>query len=159
MDNILSSAISSFLDCHYLPSKSGSVPCFYKTVSCGDPPNVTNAWATNGSYTATSTVEYTCQDETFHIQGNKTLECLYSGNWAKPPRCVKKEKTESPLFIVLPLLVGSIFVYFVGHLIIRCRNRIQQIPLTRTKNFDAFVCYAYEGDDVQFAEETVTNST
>ena len=153
--DILSSTISSFVNCNYLPSKSGSLPCFYKTVSCGDPPNVTNAWVTNGSYIATSTVEYYCQDETFHIQGNKTLECLYSGNWAKPPRCVKWEKTKSPLFVVLPLLLGSTFIYFVGHLIIRCRSRIQQIPLTRIKDYDAFVCYAYEGDDVQFAEETI----
>ena len=154
-DNAILSVIWSFANCYYLPSKSGSIPCFYKQVSCGDPPKVTNAWATNGSYIATSTVEYTCQDETFYIQGNRTLECLYSGNWAKPPRCVKRETSVSPLFIVLPLLLGSIFVYCVGHFIIRCRNRIQQIPLTRTKNYDAFVCYAYEGNDVQFAEETV----
>ena len=75
--------------------------------------------------------------------------------WTKPPRCVKKEKTKSPLFIVLPLLLGSIFLYFFEHFIIRCRSRIQQIPLIRTKEYDAFVCYAYEGDDVQFAEEIV----
>ena len=147
----ITDTLISFMNCNYLPSKS----CFYKPVSCGVPPNVPNAWATNGSYNVTSTIEYSCQDERFHIEGNKTIECLFSGNWTKPPRCMKREKSTSPLFIVLPLLVGSIFVYFVGLLIVRCKNRKQQIHLIRTKDYDAFVCYAYEGNDLQFAEETV----
>ena len=148
-------SLHSLVNCNYLPTKSGPFPCLYKPVFCGAPPNVPNAWATNGSYSATSFVEYSCQDETFHMEGNKTIECLSSGNWTKPPRCLKRKKSVSPLFIVLPLLLGSIFIYFMGLLVKRFKVRAQQIPLTRAKDYDAFVCYAYEGNDFQFAEETI----
>ena len=148
-------SIHSLVNCNYLPTKFGPFPCLYQPVLCGSPPNVTNALATNGSHNVTSTAEYSCQYEGFSMEGNKTIKCLFSGNWTKPPRCVKREKSTSPLFIVLPLLLGSIFIYFVCHLIANCKNRKQQILLTRTKDYDAFVCYAYEGNDLQFAEKTV----
>ena len=35
------------INCDYLPSINGSIPCFYKFVTCESPPNVTNAGIMN----------------------------------------------------------------------------------------------------------------
>ena len=146
---------TSLFDCGYLPSVTGSIPCFYKPVSCGDPPNITNAVAKNSSNYAPASTEYYCQDETFRIVGNKTIQCLYNGKWSEPPKCVEKLKSVSPLFIILPLLFGSMLAFFITCLVKACKGINHKESLTRNKDYDAFVCYSYEGDYAQFAENTI----
>ena len=146
---------TSEFNCGYLPSVTGSIPCFYKPVSCGDPPNITNAMAINGSSYAPSSTEYFCQDETFTMVGNKTIQCLYNGTWSELPKCIKRMKSMSPLIIVLPLFFCSVLVIFITCLVKSCKGIDHREDLTRQKDYDAFVSYSYEGEDPQFAENTL----
>ena len=89
-------SISYMLDCNYLPSVSDPIPCHYKPVTCDPSPNITNAIRINGSglngtYLATSQVEYQCLNESFLMEGNSTVTCLYSGQWYKVPKCLKRK--------------------------------------------------------------------
>ena len=85
-------------NCNYLPSYTDkTVPCFYKPVICPDPLNVTNAVMLNQSdngapYLGNSTVEYSCKDNTFKMEGNSISTCQYSGEWSEPPSCIQSHK-------------------------------------------------------------------
>ena len=127
-------------------------------MSCGDPPNVTNALIVKELNITPSFVEYSCQDETFSMQGNASITCSYSGKWTKPPICLKKNTPVTVLVIVLPLLLCAILALFITYTVRKyCNNEKQLASLTRKKDYDAFVSYSYEGDDPQFAENTVKN--
>ena len=148
---------STWLNCDYLPAK-GSVPCFYKPVTCHPPPNVTNAFIVNmldfnDTYVATSQAEYSCQNKEFQMNGNSTVTCLYSGQWSDLPTCVRiPDSGLHPLVIVIPLLIFPVAVlaaisYF----------KISTFAFRhRDKEFDAFVCYKFDSDR-EFAEETILN--
>ena len=84
--------ISEVLDCNYLPSVNDLIPCYYEPVTCDAPPNVTNARIINEiilnvTYRAMSQVQYECLNETFQMEGNSIVTCLYSGQWYKIPKC------------------------------------------------------------------------
>ena len=115
--------ISSFntevFNCDYLPSHHGTIPCFYKKVTCDSPPDVTNGTkilnATQKDvYQLHDVVHYVCINETLKMVGDESVSCLYSGEWSSiPPTCgVEKEVRNSvlnPLFILLPIFLLSLF--------------------------------------------------
>ena len=72
-----------FINCDYLPFLHGSVPCFYKNVTCDSPPDVTNGTriinATEKNvYELYDVVQYACVNETFTMKGKSTITCLYN---------------------------------------------------------------------------------
>ena len=73
-----------------------------------------------------SKVKYECLHETFHMEGNSTVTCLYSGEWYKIPECLernnngRKGSTLSPLSIVLPVLIVPLFIFIMIQIISRC---------------------------------------
>ena len=154
---------STWFTCGYLPSKDGTIPCFYKPVTCGAPPNVTNGVAMNSTqnFTAGSIIEYSCQDETLHIEGNNTITCMHSGQWSDPPKCLPKVAIH-PLFIVISILtIPSIGYILMSAILNRCTQKPKEVSsntdiLTRHKQFDAFVCYNFDSDH-EFAEGTILN--
>ena len=118
------SDLSNGFDCDYLPSVYGSIPCFYKQVTCDSPPDVTNSTKilkdTNKDvYQMHDVVLYTSINETFQMVGNSSITCLYNGEWSHfPPRCVPgKEVKNSVLnfvYIILPIvLVLAFFIIFI----------------------------------------------
>ena len=160
--------ISDFLDCNYLPSVNDSISCFYKPVMCDPPPNVTNARIINGfehdgTYMANFQVEYECVDETFQMEGNSRVTCLYSSEWYKIPKCLKRKgKTLNLLSIVIPLLIALFFVFIITCIARRCvcrgkkspiarryvnrKNEKESLLLKRNREYDAFVCYNFDED-------------
>ena len=145
------------VDCDYLPSLSGQVPCYYKPVACDPPPNVTNARITNGtdcngSCLAKSKVEYECVDETLQMEGNRTVTCMYSGFWSETPRCSSVQPT-NPLLLILPLLIIPLCLWMVMYMRVWYRKRKRTNPVARSKAFDAFVCYDIA--DADFAHTTI----
>ena len=92
--------VKSILSDVYLPSVRDLIPCFYRPVTCDPPPNTTNARIINasqlnGTYLAKFQVEYECVHETFQMEGNSTVTCLYSGQWSKLPKCLKRKRDKS----------------------------------------------------------------
>ena len=81
------------INCTYLPSVHGSIPFFYKPVTCGPPPDVTNGTmmvnATQKDvYQLHEVVHYTCINDIFEMRGADSITCLYSGQWSQsPPKC------------------------------------------------------------------------
>ena len=154
-------------NCSYLPPANGSLPCFYKPVTCPAPPNVQNGFRvnysdTNTSYPLDSVQEYVCQDE-YKIRGDSTVTCLYSGQWTEVPVCVNKRTSSmSPISVVLPILILplvlsiAILLRFTcsGQQVIQYQNIAEQRHLRRAKEFDAYVCYASD-NDCDFAEYTI----
>ena len=67
-----------FIDCNYLPSVTGSIPCFYKNVTCNPPPVVPNAeiLGLRDAYTGLMTVQYVCSDESMELKGPMNSTCL-----------------------------------------------------------------------------------
>ena len=163
---IINTGPSDWWNCSYLPSADGNIPCFFKPVTCGEPPNVPNAFLrmttempsnvllrnkSGSSYNAMSTVKYSCRDETFQVLGNETVICLYSGKWSELPRCVKYSKGISPLAVVLPvfLLPVAIFLIVVTiNITLAKRARRRSEMQKRSRDFDAFVCYNFDEDNL-----------
>ena len=152
--------ISDEVDCNYLPSLNDSIPCYYKPVTCDPPPNVTNARIINGSehdgtYLAKFQVEYECVNETFQMEGNSTVTCLYSGEWYKIPKCLKRKRekrndsTLNPLSIVIPLLTAPFYIFIITYRARRyiCRTK-KSLLLKRNKEYHAFVCYNFDEDNL-----------
>ena len=149
-------------DCGYLPSLNGDIPCLYKPVICKLPPLVKNATllsrklAKNITYSAFDRIQYSC-NEGFMMQGNKSVTCMYNGQWSAPPTCVLKPITKSRfLTIGLPLLLMVLTILFIIA-VCKCRKKkLASERLIRNKQFDAFVCYCYEEQDQDFAENIIS---
>ena len=143
---------SLWWNCSYLPSAGGSIPCFYKSVTCSAPPRIPNASqnkelnSTRSSHTAMSTLEYTCQNATFQMEGNKTITCLYSGKWSEPPRCAHSSTTTNPLVVVVPILLFPMFIFLSIVLRFACRTLKPVSFHNRKREYDAFVCYNFDED-------------
>ena len=155
--------ILSEFDCNYLPALNGPVPCYYKPVTCNQPPNVTNARIitdniTNEIYLAKSQVEYECLNETFQIEGSNLITCRHSGHWDKITKCERRGESLNPLSIVLPGLLIPLSVFILTLILKRhvCIKKKTREYLTRVKKYDAFVCYEYNEQDQDFAEVTIT---
>ena len=143
---------SKWFDCDYLPSKHGSIPCFYESLTCDAAPNVENAIMDdrlnfNKIYKAKAQVEYSCANDQFQMKGNSTITCLHNGEWSVHPKCVKIVGNKTPLMILLPVLIIPIVLYLVIVITLRCRQKTKSKNLTRNKTFDAFVCYAFDADN------------
>ena len=142
---------SIFCDCDYLPSINGSVPCFYKPVTCDSPPDVTSVTMLNTSqndvYQLQDVVQYDCVNETDEMRGNNTITCLYSGQWShSPPQCTSPQNSVHPLQIVLPVLIIPLVVIFI--IIIKFKIKSKTIMvLSRVRDFDSFVCYKFDTDN------------
>ena len=114
---ILLGATSLGINCDYLPSVAGEIPCFYKPVTCRSPPSVKNAAVQSismnyNNYSFLDTIDYSC-NEGFQIEGNKKISCLYSGEWSTPPKCsLTSISTIHPLFVVLPVLLIPLLILF-----------------------------------------------
>ena len=142
------------VDCDYLPSVNSSVTCFYRPVTCDPPPNVTNARIINGSkpnktYLAMSQVEYECLDETFQMEGNSTVTCLYSGEWNKNGtlKCLKGKTSSyvNPLSIVIPLLTMPVLIFIIMCIIMKHTCQRKKL-LKRNREYDSFLCYNFDED-------------
>ena len=82
----VSEEVRDLFDCKYLPPKSGSVPCFYKHVTCEEPEVPERALVVDGmndTFTAPSShVTFRCEDG-FLLEGPATVRCLYGGRWSE----------------------------------------------------------------------------
>ena len=160
----LSDVKDKLSNCSYLPSVNGLIPCFYKPVTCESPSDITNARIINGSnetYIAMSQVEYECLNETFQMEGNETVTCLYNGQWTEMPSCLERKDLKrpnlNPFHIVVPLLMMSLLTFVIAHIVRKfvCQRRKAHEQFTRMKEYDAFVCYEYNQNDQDFAENTI----
>ena len=111
----------SGIDCTYLPSLNGSIPCFYKPVTCDSPSDVTNGAAILNStkkdvYQLHDIVQYACVNDTFEMRGSDSITCQYSGQWSQtPPKCFPVNNSGIKLiyvllpviFVLLPILLSS----------------------------------------------------
>ena len=161
------SPVDIVADCSYLPPTNGSIPCFYKPVTCPTPPIVNNGFRVNATnmttlYPLDSVQEYVCQDEC-EIRGDSTVTRLYSGQWTEVPVCVKTTASStSPIPVVLPILILPLVLFIA--ILVRVNCSKQQVPqyqtiaeqrhLRRAKEFDAYICHASDSDS-DFAECTI----
>ena len=145
----------------YLPSQDGSVPCLYKPVVCGPPPNATGVVIVSGLndsgiYYGGTKLEYSCSDESLVILGNNTATCLYNGLWSQLPVCVKGD-LRYLLRILLPILsfvlcvIVSVIVIIIW---IKRRRKKTVLCLTRRRKFDAYVCYDFDQNN-DFVMDTI----
>ena len=143
--------VSNTLLPDYLPSKNGSIPCFYKPATCPGPPNVTNAEIVsginhNGTYYGLSEIEYECIDSWKEIHGNSKITCLYSRKWSHQPVC-----KINLLKILIPVLCTTVIILSgVGIGIIirgKWKRKKLEASLTRIRSADAYVCYNFDTDD------------
>ena len=107
------------VNCDYLPSLHGSVPCFYKPVTCDSPPDVTNGAAIlsitqKEVYTLHDVVQYACVNETLKIVGNESAVCLYSGKWSTLPTCQALKEANNNvmnlIYVVVPILLVPLII-------------------------------------------------
>ena len=149
----------NLFDCSYLPSKNDTIPCFYKPVTCENPPNVTDAIistkSTNEPYSPYSRIEYSCKDDSFILQGNDTIKCLYNGQWSQEPRCTLKPDSQPWKSMVTAISLGFIVVAIITVVLVTKICRKESQLLTRQKKYDAFVCYSYRENDGEFTENTI----
>ena len=141
-------------DNDYLPSRYGNIPCWYKPITCEAPLNTTDTVITgglneSGIYYGGSELQYSCADESLGISGSSTVMCLHNGLWSDSPVCAKQDPGIL-LLILLPVLSClAIFTLTIG-IIIHCikrRRKKAALSLTRRREFDAYVCYAFDQDD------------
>ena len=140
--------VTKQVNCDYLPAQNGSIPCRYKLVTCGPPPSLVNTKIINrhkndGIYRAMSGVQYECVNETFYMEGNSRVTCLYNGQWNKTPKCVKGNM--NPLGIVIPLLTIPLIIFIIMCIIIKLTCQRKKL-LKRNREYDSFVCYNFDED-------------
>ena len=152
----LTSAFFASYHNKYFPPRDGAIPCFYKPVICGPPPNATDIVITggfndSGIYYGGSELKYSCADDSLVISEPSTVTCLYSGFWSPLPVCSEPER-KYLLKILLPVLSFGLCVLVVAMVVIICTIRrrkkaAKNLLLMRKREFDAFVCYDFDGND------------
>ena len=153
--------ISEHFDCDYLPSLHGSIPCFYKPVTCDSSPDVTNGTrilniTKKDVYQLHDVVQYTCVNDKFEMIGNTSITCLYNGEWSHPPPRCSRGNHLHPLALVLPVMLIPLVVLLLGIIIIKVKaNRIN--VLSRAREFDAFVCYKFDTDNHYVINKIMNN--
>ena len=146
------------MDFEYLPSQNGTIPCFYKEVTCGRPPEGNMAVITNGGnhslYSVNSRIVYECDNFIFaYMYGDPVSICLYNGNWSSSPHC------ESIGGIFIGGAAGLFVCGCCQSLYIPCIRSIckhhryrkefrkQNKKSRMTRKFDAYVCYDFQGNN------------
>ena len=161
IENLVNTFFDSYYN-EYLPPQDGNIPCFYKPVICGPPPNATDTVITgglneSGIYYGGSELQYSCADESLAISGNNTVTCLYSGFWSPLPVCVKPNR-KNLLVILLPAISFGLCVVVVIIIVIICVKRRKKaapnLPLTRRRECDAYLCYDFDGNH-DFVMDTI----
>ena len=119
LDHISSLDTHQLINCDYLPSHHGSIPCFYKPVRCDSPPDATNGAAMLNStqkdvYQVHDVVQYACVNETLRMVGNESAVCLYSGQWSTLPTCQALKEANNnvmnPIYVVVPILLVPLVI-------------------------------------------------
>ena len=110
----------SGVDCDYLPSLYGDIPCFYKPVTCDSPPYVTNSTVMVNAtqkdvYQLHDVVQYACVNDTFAMTGTDSITCMYSGQWSTaPPKCFPVNNSGiKSIYFLLPVISVLLLVLFV----------------------------------------------
>ena len=142
------------VNCDYRPSLQGSIPCFYKPVTCDSPLDVTNGTrildiTQKDVYQLHDVVQYACVNEGFEIIGNSFIPCMYSGQWSQsPPKCTDQRNNSSihVLYIVLPILILPLIVLLTTLIIFKVKSKTIHV-LPRAREFDVFVCYKFDTDN------------
>ena len=143
-------------DYEYLPSRFGPIQCYDDDVVCESPPNVTGAEIVkglhkNGSYIGGSEVEYCCTGDSKEIIGNNVVRCLYSGKWSDRPVFKDRQSSNNLPKIFLPTLISValslLVVVIVVYIHRRRRNAFRDVILRSHREFDIYVCYAFDQDD------------
>ena len=157
------SAVRNYMECSYLPSSNGNIPCLNRNVVCSSPHpivqngNVSIKWMAERTYTA----EFSC-NAGFVLEGNSTIVCMYSGEWSsKPPVClpVAEPATRSEPWVLVAMVViitvvvykmklkGSRKLIKIDEPILIFKRKNDFSPLPRKREFDAFVLYHFDTDD------------
>ena len=124
----------ALFNCDYLPSRHGDIPCFYKPVTCGSPPEVDNSTVILNNtqrdvYQLHDVIQYSCVNETFQMEGNGSITCQYSGQWSAPPICVTIKKRS--LNIVNIILGGSVIVLFFSTVLVIIYKKRTPAPVVK----------------------------
>ena len=157
---ILTATTLGTYDNNYFPPRDGNISCFYKPVVCGPPPNATDILIVgglndSGIYYGGAELQYACTDESMITSGNSTVTCLYNGRWSSLPVCVEPDRKYLPIILLPVLSVLVICVLLVAIVMIkRRRKRAPNLLLTRMKDFDAYVCYDFDGNQ-DFVMDTI----
>ena len=105
----------NYLNCDYLPSFNGDVPCVYSSVRCNKPPAVKNANIMahfKGEYFLSSKAEYSCK-EGFKMKQNRSIRCMYNGQWSTLPQCFPASQMQLPTSFKSKLFVTTLFTHFI----------------------------------------------
>ena len=100
-------------DCDYLPSVHGSIPCFYKPVTCNSPPDVTNGTRILNTtqkdvYQLHDVVQYACVNDTFEmIRNSSSPVCTVDSGPNLHPNALIKEIISSYMIFILCFLFRS----------------------------------------------------
>ena len=96
-------------DCDYLPSLEDGTLCFYKPVTCYEPPPVKHAdkrkqrtpypvftgnYYQSQLHNLDDVVTYVCHSG-YKLIGNSNITCMNSGEWSALPQCLPEFTTES----------------------------------------------------------------
>ena len=150
--NVSSSDVYNAVNCSYLPPANGSIPCFYKNVTCSVPPQ--NQFDTNSRklYPLGAKHFYVCHGTNQRLEtGNNTMTCLHSGQWSEAPECRSNDDQQSmgPLPIILPIFIILLIIFFAA--IIARRYLIAKRPKLRhlkgNRDYDAFVVFNFDQDN------------
>ena len=161
LKHISSINISEDVGCDYIPSLHGSIPCFYKQVTCPSPPDVTYGTrildiTQKDVYQLHDVVQYSCINDKFEIIGNTSVTCLYNGEWSHPPPRCSRGNHLHPLAVVLPVLLIPLVVLLFR--IIRIKVKANTINvLSRAREFDAFICYKFDTDNHHVINDIMEN--
>ncbi len=137
--------------CDHLPSMyNDSFPCFHEPVNCGLPENTSDAYILNYNSTlAFGKASYSCFDSSKSMANGGTSRCTYSGKWSALEPCAAASGPDIIVIVsvslslfLLSVILGCICIYKM------CIRIDKTISLTRIRDFDAVVFYAYvEGDE------------
>ena len=145
------------MNCQYLPSQNGNIPCLYKPVTCGRPSALNNGLEiafTEQEYMVNTEIEYSCKDKGYIMNGEGTRRCLYSGRWSTEPKCVS-EGSDRLLKVFLPVTILVVLIIFSGGLYFRFKWKASSgKTLSRNREYDAALFYNFDCDD-EFAMDTI----
>ena len=164
---------NSTITCGYSGTWSKLPQCVLR--ACSVPPSVDHAHIEehqNGSkvYPWQTQVTYTCDNETYHMEGNSTITCLKNGHWSSLPDCIEITDNKGILktlkivlptaFLILLFILSSCLVVCykrklkIKHILLAETFTLDNTSLTRIKKYDAFICYQFDADD-DFVKNTI----